>query len=70
MAMTVTTISAEMDTVIAENNGNPMCYSVTVFTQRWKEIRDFYVEILDAKEVIGSGQLPEVVLENLQLAKG
>src|SRR5215210_1157433 len=28
---------------------NPTCYSVTIFTQRWKEIRDFYVEILDAK---------------------
>src|SRR5437867_4129194 len=29
--------------------GQPTCYSVTVFTQRWKEIRDFYVEILDAR---------------------
>lgn len=28
---------------------NPTCYSVIVFTQRWKEIRDFYVEILGAK---------------------
>jgi len=27
------------------------------------------IEILDAKEVLGSGQLPEVILENLQLAK-
>lgn len=24
------------------------CYSVTIFTQRWKEVRDFYVEILSA----------------------
>ena len=24
--------------------GNPSCYSVTIFTQRWKEVRgDFYV---------------------------
>ena len=30
---------------------NPTCYSVTIFTQHWKEIRDFYVEILDAKVV-------------------
>jgi catechol 2,3-dioxygenase-like lactoylglutathione lyase family enzyme len=30
-------------------DANPTCYSVTIFTQRWKEIRDFYVEILDAK---------------------
>jgi len=28
---------------------NPTCYSLTIFTHRWKEIRDFYVEILDAK---------------------
>lgn len=28
---------------------NPSCYSLTIFTNRWKEIRDFYVEILDAK---------------------
>lgn len=30
---------------------NPSCYSVTIFTNRWREIRDFYVEILDAKIV-------------------
>ena len=24
------------------------CYSITVFTQRWKEVRDFYVEIIGA----------------------
>ena len=27
---------------------NPSCYSVTIFTQRWKEVRDFYVDILSA----------------------
>lgn len=27
----------------------PSCYSLTIFTQRWKEIRDFYVNILNAK---------------------
>jgi catechol 2,3-dioxygenase-like lactoylglutathione lyase family enzyme len=26
----------------------PSCYSVTIFTQRWKEVRDFYVDILNA----------------------
>jgi catechol 2,3-dioxygenase-like lactoylglutathione lyase family enzyme len=26
----------------------PSCYSVTIFTQRWKEVRDFYVDILSA----------------------
>lgn len=25
------------------------CYSVTMFTQRWKEVRDFYVDILKAQ---------------------
>ncbi len=29
----------------------PHCYSVTLFTQRWKEVRDFYVEILNADVV-------------------
>jgi catechol 2,3-dioxygenase-like lactoylglutathione lyase family enzyme len=27
---------------------HPSCYSVTIFTQRWKEVRDFYVDILCA----------------------
>jgi len=27
------------------------CYSVTIFTNRWKEMRDFYVEILSAEVV-------------------
>lgn len=26
----------------------PTCYSLTIFTQRWKEVRDFYVDLLDA----------------------
>ena len=26
----------------------PLCYSVTIFTQRWKEVRDFYVNLLQA----------------------
>ena len=26
-----------------------LCYSVTIFTNRWKEIRDFYVDILEAR---------------------
>jgi len=30
---------------------NPSCYSVTIFTQRWKEVRDFYVDILNARVV-------------------
>lgn len=27
------------------------------------------IEILDAKEVLGKGELPEIVLENMRLAK-
>ncbi len=27
------------------------CYSVTIFTNRWKEMRDFYVNILSAEVV-------------------
>lgn len=27
----------------------PHCYSVTIFTQRWKDVRDFYVNILNAE---------------------
>ena len=27
------------------------CYSVTIFTTRWKEMRDFYVEILSAEVI-------------------
>src|SRR4028118_1231327 len=29
----------------------PNCYSVTIFTQRWKEVRDFYVDILSARVI-------------------
>jgi catechol 2,3-dioxygenase-like lactoylglutathione lyase family enzyme len=29
--------------------GATQCYSVTIFTQRWKEVRDFYVNLLKAR---------------------
>ena len=32
-----------------EDTCDTTCYSLTVFTQRWREIRDFYVNILNAK---------------------
>jgi catechol 2,3-dioxygenase-like lactoylglutathione lyase family enzyme len=35
-----------MDGVVASNAS---CYSLTIFTQRWKEVRDFYVDILGAE---------------------
>ncbi len=27
----------------------PHCYSITIFTQQWREVRDFYVDILNAR---------------------
>lgn len=40
----------ETDENTATVHGEPAeCYSVTIFTHRWKEIRDFYVAILNAK---------------------
>ena len=30
------------------NAAAPNCYSITIFTHRWKDVRDFYVEILQA----------------------
>jgi catechol 2,3-dioxygenase-like lactoylglutathione lyase family enzyme len=27
----------------------PVCYSIAVFTQRWRDIRDFYTELLGAR---------------------
>jgi catechol 2,3-dioxygenase-like lactoylglutathione lyase family enzyme len=38
-----------MEGVVAINNLNASCYSITIFTQRWKEVRDFYVDILGAE---------------------
>jgi hypothetical protein len=32
----------------AMGDAHPSCYSVTIFTQRWKDVRDFYVDILCA----------------------
>lgn len=28
-----------------------MCYSLAVFTQRWRDVRDFYIELLGARVV-------------------
>jgi len=51
--MTVSDFPTHAEQVVTPevSNDNPTCYSVTIFTNRWKEIRDFYVEILDAKVV-------------------
>lgn len=37
------------EAIESPNAGSPSCYSLSIFTQRWREIRDFYVEILRAQ---------------------
>ncbi len=36
---------------IQEPTPEPTFYSVTIFTQKWEEVRDFYVSVLGAKVV-------------------
>ena len=36
---------------VADRAEGATCYSVTIFTNRWREIRDFYVDILSAEVV-------------------
>ena len=36
------------DDVTGAVAANPSCYSLTIFTNRWKEVRDFYVDLLSA----------------------
>jgi hypothetical protein len=47
---------------------SPNCYSITIFTQRWKEVRDFYVDLLGA-EVLSerSGRYCELNLGGMPL---
>jgi hypothetical protein len=45
------TTSRANDKAAAPEDVIPSCYSVTIFTMRWKEIRDFYVGILNAKVI-------------------
>lgn len=51
--MTLTSLPLEVEvdhplTTTGAVAAMPSCYSVTVFTQRWKEVRDFYVDLLSA----------------------
>ena len=49
--MTLTSLAPEVEheeTTTGAVAAIPSCYSVTIFTQRWKEVRDFYVDILSA----------------------
>ena len=52
--MSVTNLAPDSDPETHEDltgavASNPSCYSITIFTQRWKEVRDFYVDILNAR---------------------
>ena len=49
----LTTLAVEPDAdtdddVTGAVAANPSCYSLTIFTNRWKEVRDFYVDLLSA----------------------
>jgi catechol 2,3-dioxygenase-like lactoylglutathione lyase family enzyme len=51
--ITLTSLSPEAeadpgDTSTGAVAAKSACYSVTIFTQRWKEVRDFYVDLLGA----------------------
>ena len=51
--ITLTSLAEEPDTdmdgdVTGAVAANPSCYSLTIFTHRWKEVRDFYVDLLSA----------------------
>jgi hypothetical protein len=38
----------------------PICYSLAIFTQRWRDIRDFYIELLGAQVL---SEKPDVYCE-------
>jgi hypothetical protein len=51
--ITLSSMTGETEQETAEalpepSPATPHCYSVTIFTQRWKEVRDFYANILNA----------------------
>ena len=39
---------------------DPVCYSIAIFTQRWRAIRDFYLELLGARVL---SEKPDVYCE-------
>ena len=51
--ITLSSLASDAEQETAESlpnaaSASPHCYSVTIFTQRWKEVRDFYANILNA----------------------
>lgn len=52
--MTLTSLPPEVEADTDETTteavaARPTCYSITLFTQRWREVRSFYVDILGAQ---------------------
>jgi catechol 2,3-dioxygenase-like lactoylglutathione lyase family enzyme len=53
--ITLSSLPSEMAADLDDNTpaavavSRPTCYSLTIFTQRWREVRDFYVGILGAE---------------------
>ncbi len=50
--ISLSTVAAELEHDLDADTGavaaNPSCYSLTIFTQCWKDVRDFYAHILNA----------------------
>jgi len=56
LKMTVTEFTSQSRQIVESREDQvpaeaTTCYSVTIFTTRWKEMRDFYVEILSAEVI-------------------
>src|SRR5688572_18538913 len=50
--MTLASTPPDLETDTADHGAvaaTPNCYSLTLFTQRWREVRDFYVDLLGAE---------------------
>jgi len=52
--MTLTALPPEMEADHEESTTGAVaarstCYSITIFTQRWREVRNFYVDLLGAE---------------------
>ena len=52
--ITLSSLPSEMEAELDDNTlgpvaARPSCYSLTIFTQRWREVRNFYVDLLGAE---------------------
>ena len=44
-----TEVEAVREESVEGVDSTPSCYSLTIFTQRWKDVRNFYVDLLGAE---------------------